>query len=206
MLDLRRTKLASETAMLSSRTRPTSSDVALLRDTEPPRQCRIALDTGSPLRNRGWKPLSLAAARSIGRRVINPPAMALRRRSEELFASAEREKPHDPDSAALLLFYAVECGLKSVYMLQHNLKYTDEARGSAKSARSFSHNIVALIQALNISRASVRPVPAVVTVRLGLNGTPAVLHEAWRYGEKIQDTNAICDWLKSLLEWCKKNR
>ena len=51
--------------------------------------------------------------------MINPPALALRRRSEELFASAEREKPHDVDSAALLLFYAVECGLKSVYMLQN---------------------------------------------------------------------------------------
>lgn len=138
--------------------------------------------------------------------MINPPAMALRRRSEELFASAEREKLHDPDSAALLLFYAAECGLKSTYMLQNNLKYTDEARGSARSARSFSHNIVALIHALNISRASVKPVPAVVTVRLGLNGTPAVLHEAWRYGEKIQDTNAIYDWLKSLLEWCRRNR
>jgi len=106
--------------------------------------------------------------------------MALRRRSEELFASAEREKLHDPDSAALLLFYAVECGLKAVYMLQNNLRYTDEARGSARPARSFSHNIVSLVQALNIARASIKPVPAVVTVRLGLSGSPAVLHEAWR--------------------------
>ena len=138
--------------------------------------------------------------------MINPPAMALRRRSEELFASAEREKLHDSDSAALLLFYAAECGLKSVYMLQNNLKYTDEVRGGARSARSFSHNIVALIQALNISRSSVQPAPEVVTVRLGLNGTLAVLHEAWRYGEKIQGTDAIYDWLKSLLEWCRKNR
>lgn len=138
--------------------------------------------------------------------MINPPAMALRRRSEELFASAEREKPNDSDSAALLLFYAVECGLKSVYMLQNNLKYTDEERGSARSARSFSHNIVALTQALNIPRASVLSAPAVVTVRLRLNGTPTVLHEAWRYGEKIQGTDAIYNWLKSLLEWCKKNR
>ncbi len=138
--------------------------------------------------------------------MINPPAMALRRRSDELFASAEREKPNDFDSAALLLFYAAECGLKAVYMLQNNLKYTNEERGIAKSARSFSHDIVALIHALNISRASVQPTPAVVTVRLGLNGTPTVLHEAWRYGEKIQGTDAIYDWLKSLLEWCRRNR
>lgn len=138
--------------------------------------------------------------------MINPPAIALRRRSDELFACAEREKLHDSDSAALLLFYAAECGLKSVYMLQNNLKYTNEERGSAKSARSFSHDIVALIQALNISRASVQPAPAVVTVRLRETGTTKVLHEAWRYGEKIQGTDAIYEWLKSLLEWCRKNR
>lgn len=124
----------------------------------------------------------------------------------ELFASAEREKLHDPDSAALLLFYAVECGLKSAYMLQNNLRHTGEERGNAKSARSFSHNIVALIQALNISRVSMKSVPGVVTARLRQTGTPKVLHEAWRYGEKIQDTDAIYDWLKSLLEWCKTNR
>lgn len=138
--------------------------------------------------------------------MINPPAMALRRRSEELFESAEREKQYNYESAALLLFYAVECGLKSVYMLRNNLKYTDEMRGMARSARSFSHNIDALVQALNISRVSVRPAPAVVTVRLGRSGSSAVLHEAWRYGEKIQNTDAIYDWLKSLLEWCRKNR
>ena len=138
--------------------------------------------------------------------MINPPALALRRRSEELFASAEREKPHDVDSAALLLFYAVECGLKSVYMLQNNLKVTDEARGTAVSARSFSHNIGALVLALNIARTSIKPTPPVVIVRVGLNAGVPVLHEAWRYGEKVKDTNVIYDWLTSLIDWCRKNR
>ena len=138
--------------------------------------------------------------------MINPPALALRRRSDELFASAEREKSHNVDSAALLLFYAAECGLKSVYMIQNNLKVTDEARGAAVSARSFSHNIGLLIQALNISRASIKPIPPVVIDRLGQTGSPSELHEAWRYGEKIRDTHTICIWLTSLVEWCKKNR
>lgn len=64
-----------------------------------------------------------------GLKLINPTALALRRRSEELFASATRERQHDADSAALLLFYAAECGLKSAYMLQNNLKIADEERG-----------------------------------------------------------------------------
>ncbi|WP_147764205.1 hypothetical protein [Methylobacterium sp. WL12] len=138
--------------------------------------------------------------------MINPPALALRRRSDELFASAERERAHDPASAALLLFYAAECGLKSVYMMRNNLKVTDEARGAADSARSFSHDLRKLIQALNISRASIKATPAIVVDRSGLQGAPALLHEAWRYGVKIRDTSVICDWLASLVEWCRDNR
>jgi len=110
--------------------------------------------------------------------------LALRRRSEELSASAAREFEHDIDAAALLLFYAVECGLKSAYMIQNNLKYTDDTRGAAASARSFVHNIEALVQALNISRASVKSAPTVVIIRSGLHGTSSILHQAWRYGEK----------------------
>ena len=138
--------------------------------------------------------------------MINPPALALRRRSDELFASAERERTHDAASAALLLFYAAECGLKSVYMIRNNLKVTEEARGPADSARSFSHDLRKLIQALNISRASIKPTPPIVIDWSGLHGHPALLHEAWRYGVKVRDTPVICDWLTSLIEWCRNNR
>lgn len=138
--------------------------------------------------------------------MINPPAQTLRRRSEELLASAERERAHNTDSAALLLFYAVECALKSIYMFQNNLKFTDETRGSAQSEREFGHNIRSLINALNISRASIKPIPKIVIERSGHPGDPLVLHEAWRYGEKVKDTNLIYEWLLSLIEWCRKNR
>jgi hypothetical protein len=138
--------------------------------------------------------------------LINPPALALRRRCEELFLSAERERPHNADSAALLLVYCAECGLKAAYMLQNSLKMTDESRGGALSARSFGHNIRSLIQALNISRSSIKAPPAIVVERTGQSGDPAILHEAWRYGEKIRDTNAVCEWLISLIDWCRNNR
>ena len=138
--------------------------------------------------------------------MINPPALALRRRSKELFESAKREQSHDTDSAALLLFYAAECGLKSAYMLQNNLKVTDEARGNARPARDYGHNIRSLIHTLNISRASIKPVPQIIVERTGLHGDPSILHEAWRYGEKIGDTNVLCEWLTSLIEWCRNNQ
>lgn len=132
--------------------------------------------------------------------------LALRRRSEELLASAERERQHNVDSAALLLFYAAECSLKAVYMLQNNLKMTDEARGRARSARSFGHDIHGLIHALNVSRASIKAAPRIVVERTGQSGDPTILHEAWRYGEKIRDTSAVCEWLTSLIEWARNNR
>lgn len=142
----------------------------------------------------------------VGCSLINPPALTLRRRAEELFASAERERPHNADSAALLLFYAVECGLKSAYMLQNNLKTTDEARGSAIPARAYGHNIRRLVQVLNISQASIKPTPPVIVARTGLHGDPIILHEAWRYGEKVEDTNLVYEWLASLITWCRNNR
>jgi hypothetical protein len=105
-----------------------------------------------------------------------------------------------------LLFYAVECGLKAAYMLQDNLKITDEARGNALPARDYGHNLRRLIQALNISRASIRPTPLIIVDRTGGRGDPAILHEAWRYGEKIRDIEVVCEWLTSLIHWCRNNR
>ncbi|MDZ5650345.1 hypothetical protein [Nitrospirillum sp. BR 11828] len=138
--------------------------------------------------------------------MINPPALTLRRRSDQLFASAERARPYDIESAALLLFYAAECGLKAAYMLQNNLKNTSEVRGGAKSARSYGHDLRSLIHALNISRMTIKPHPLITVSRTGSSGDVTILHEAWRYGEKIHDTNAVCEWLTSIVEWCRNNR
>lgn len=137
--------------------------------------------------------------------MINPPAQALRRRAEELRASASREMPQNEASGALLLFYSAECALKSAYMLRNNLRYTDESRGTAASARSFVHNLVALVNALNIPRSSIRTLPTILVRRTGVRGDATILHQAWRYGENIQDTAALCQWLFSLIDWCKKN-
>lgn len=138
--------------------------------------------------------------------MVDPTPSTLRRRSEELFASAEREQAHDADSAALLLFYAVECRLKSVYMIDKKLKNTADVRGNAQSAKSYNHNIGRLIRDLNIPRASVAQPPKIVFDRTGNHGEVPTLHEAWRYGEKIRNMASVYTWLKSLIEWCRKNR
>ncbi|MBY5755664.1 hypothetical protein HFO07_03105 [Rhizobium leguminosarum] len=138
--------------------------------------------------------------------MISPPALALRRRAEELHAAAARELQHDPDTAALLLFYAAECGLKSIYMVQNSLKDTADARGAALPATSFLHNILRLADALRIPKSVYAPNPSFVLQRGGGVIDVTHLHQAWRYGERLIDTHVIYAWLLKIFDWIKRNR
>jgi len=135
--------------------------------------------------------------------MIDPSATTLRRRSNELQIAGHRQLETDPDSGALLLFYAAECALKALYMQRNNLKNTDDARGGVSSARSYVHYLLRLIGALNIPRASVKVPPPIILSRSGISINISDTHQAWRYGEKINDTSVICEWLNSIIEWCR---
>jgi len=137
--------------------------------------------------------------------MIDPSPKALRRRAFELQASASREATIDADASALLLFYAAECGLKASYMMSKQLVSTNDQRGGAQSARSFVHDLVRLINALNIPRAAISAPPTRIVRRTTTSISVDMLHQAWRYGEKVDDTQAICAWLTSILKWCKSN-
>jgi hypothetical protein len=131
--------------------------------------------------------------------------LTLRRRAKELHASARREMESDVDSGALLLFYAAECSLKASYMARNNLKNTEESRGLASSARSYVHNLARLIEALHIPRSSLKAIPQTVLVRSDIKIDVSSLHQAWRYGEKVKNTMLLCEWMISIIEWCRKN-
>ena len=138
--------------------------------------------------------------------MINPPAAALRRRADELHAAATRELQHDPDAAGLLLFYATECGLKSHYMIQNNLKDTADARGMAAPARTFMHDVLRLSDVLHIPRAAYAPSPMLTLSRTGECIHITELHQAWRYGERVVQTDVIFAWLLRLFDWVRRNR
>lgn len=137
--------------------------------------------------------------------MIDPSMPTLRRRAKELQAAASRELANDQDAGALLLFYAAECALKASYMQRNNLKNSGESRAGALPARSFLHNLQRLIDALNIPRASLNVAPPKMLTRSGLPVDVSSLHQAWRYGEKINETVLICEWLNSIVEWCRRN-
>lgn len=135
--------------------------------------------------------------------MVEPNMMTLRRRSAELRESYEREVSSNADSAALLLFYSAECGLKSVYMKRNNLRDTSMKTISAESARSYGHNLVRLVNSLCIPARSVGRPPACIMARTNACIAVMALHEAWRYGEKVTDSVEVCAWLNSITQWCR---
>jgi hypothetical protein len=66
---------------------------------------------------------------------------------------------HDEDTAALLIFYAAECALKAAYLDKYQLRDTTSATSVAENVRSFGHDLIRLIQALNIPAADVGSIP-----------------------------------------------
>lgn len=117
--------------------------------------------------------------------MIDPTPKALRRRAFELEASASREAAIDADASALLLCYAAECGLKASYMMSKQLGSTNDQRGGALSARSFLHDLLRLIKALNTPGAAIPAPPTRIVRRTTTSISVDMLHQAWRYGENI---------------------
>lgn len=112
-----------------------------------------------------------------------------------------RERAQDPDSGALLLFYAVECALKYLYMSDNMLRTSYESRAAVASARDIGHDIVRLINELKIPRSVVSAPPTLHLQRTGVVCAPMHAHQAWRYGERLSDTQAAWDWLFSIMNY-----
>jgi hypothetical protein len=107
----------------------------------------------------------------------------------------------------LLLFYAVECGLKSLYIRKCKCNNT---RGIEESITSNGHNLAYWLKALTLS-AQVTEVrdPKFRLLRDGRTGSErpiSVAHQAWRYGALIDndDENRLLIWIKSVSEWIER--
>jgi len=133
---------------------------------------------------------------------VDPNYRTLRRRAKELLVAATSDV--DPDSQALFLFYAVECGLKALYMDHHKLA-TASAEGSrAQSAKSFGHRLDDLIAALRVPAQRVSPRPQRLCLRNGDVLQVLELHEAWRYGEKVDTHVDVVAWLEAVATHVKQ--
>ncbi len=108
----------------------------------------------------------------------------------------------DISSKALLLFYAAECGLKSLYMRRNHLRDTSAANAAApRPASGFNHRIDDLIVALRVRREILAPRPSVLTLRGGDTVAVDELHQAWRYGAMLHPEEPVITWLTAVVEY-----
>lgn len=125
---------------------------------------------------------------------------------ENLSASAcktPRTNPH-----RLLLFYAVECGLKAILMRRQQKDCTDA------SIAEFGHDINKLLDALG-ARGSLRLPTQIRLKDIKIQGsshqrslTSEQINQLWRYGHSFQNSSQIQDkdlesTLFQIAEWIK---
>lgn len=106
----------------------------------------------------------------------------------------------------LLLFYAVECGLKSIYLHRMRVKTTSDI--SDETLRG-SHDLMRWVKAKELR------LPAFISgtsisFRLRRDKSSwsiSYAHQAWRYGVAIApaDEQRLVHWLEKVYEWIKEN-
>ena len=133
---------------------------------------------------------------------VDPNYRTLRRRAKELLLAAGSEV--DVDSKALLLFYAIECGLKALYMDLHKLATTSIEGSRARSARSFGHRLDHLVVELRVPPSKISARAPNLALRNGVTLQVLDLHEAWRYGEKIDAHTQVVAWLDGIATYVKQ--
>ncbi len=126
--------------------------------------------------------------------------------------AASKSRPRN-NAHRLLLFYAVECGLKAVIMEREKLTRTDQSRGKAHRVDDFGHDINHLLDELRMG-AELRLRHAKINTIKSLQSkkaeeraiSPEKINQMWRYGGKsigISDEEFEKDLLK-INEWIKE--
>lgn len=114
-------------------------------------------------------------------------------------AGAKRNNPH-----RLLLFYAVECGLKAVWLKRQSRDLFDR-----EDIDKTSHNLRQMLKDLKVGAELSLPENLQLQpvmqggVQQPRNGDISILHQAWRYGGKCAaPTDNYCEHqLEQVLNW-----
>jgi hypothetical protein len=109
-------------------------------------------------------------------------------------------------SAYLLLFYAVECGLKSIWLKQNKLQTTEQIPDPTLLSKD-GHNLDRWVKELKISARQVSATPDFHLEKGGSSLNIEKAHQAWRYGIRIkpEDERVLFEWLNSICNWIKEN-
>ena len=116
-------------------------------------------------------------------------------------------KPNATPAHFLLLFYAVESGLKSVYLRQNRLNKTDEIQDENLQK---SHDLQAFVKELRLPhQIDHTRISSCFKLQRKGNEQPHLkeAHQAWRYAVVIEpvDEEKILTWLEGIENWLKSN-
>jgi len=114
------------------------------------------------------------------------------RRHKSIWISASTAKSRPNDSHKMVLFYAVECGLKFFYMKKLGLRKTDQG-----NITDFGHNLNELLKSLKGFSQKLPQVEDEDENQI----SPEDVHQAWRYGKKLNDKKEMqfVNMLKKIL-------
>lgn len=112
--------------------------------------------------------------------------------------------PRPTNAHRLLLFYAIECGLKAVLLKRKNCKSTDELSDDVK----LDHDLNKLLSELKTGRTL--NIPNNIKIQAKPPRQPIMiseLHQVWRYGGKATDPpdDQLEQKLLKVINWIDQN-
>ncbi|MBW4616907.1 MAG: hypothetical protein KME21_27420 [Desmonostoc vinosum HA7617-LM4] len=130
------------------------------------------------------------------------------RQSFHAHLGSDQIQDNKSPSSHLLIFYAVECGLKSIWLKRNKLNSTAKIQDQSVLTKD-GHNITVWLKKLGISAQSLgsNKIPGFRLERGGSSWDVGKAHQAWRYGVRMefQDEKVLVEWLDSLCNWIKNN-
>jgi hypothetical protein len=112
----------------------------------------------------------------------------------------------------LLLFYAVECGLKTAIMKRERIKRTDESMKNG-DFKEFGHDINKLLTYLHTTPelylqetelTSLKPFPQTRESETKRPVKPADFNQMWRYGGHSEKDENIEKQLEKIIQWLEQ--
>ncbi len=121
----------------------------------------------------------------------------------ELWRAFSQHTGMGEQSKYLLLFYAVECGLKAAYLRSRSFHRISQIRDEKLRK---THDLQLLAKELRLPAALIGD----LSFRLRRDRSRRWLidkaHEAWRYGVTIDSEDHLTEQLQRLQQWLKENR
>jgi hypothetical protein len=104
----------------------------------------------------------------------------------------------------LLLFYSVECGLKSVYLRQNHLRTTAQIQDPELQEKG--HDIARWVKELRLPASILQSGTEFRLARDGTHYRIEAAHQAWRYGVAMEkgDERALLEYLERIQGWVQE--